>query len=145
MKTTPHNPPAPRKARLPVWRRLSWRLGASFLMLTALGILLSGSLQYRAQDRELRRSLGSLLLNIARTGALLVDGDLHEKAVGEGRTDTRAYAAVQDRLLLVQSTNDLGDAVYTLTNIAGDMARYGSRSGASTAWRRRRGRSCGAC
>jgi len=125
MKTTAHNPPAPRKARLPVWRRLSWRLGASFLLLTALGILLSGSLQYRAQDRELRRSLGSLLLNIARTGALLVDGDVHEKAVAEGRTDTRAYEAVRDRLLLVQSTNDLGDAVYTLTNIVGDMARYG--------------------
>ena len=125
MKATPRVPSAPKKARLPVWRRLSWRLGASFLLLTALGILLSGLLQYRAQDRELRHSLGSLLLNIARTGALLVDGDLHEKAVREGRNDTRAYEAVRDRLLLVQSTNDLGDAVYTLTNIVGDTARFG--------------------
>jgi uncharacterized membrane protein YfcA len=63
----------PTRGRLPVWRRLSWRLGASFLLLTAIGILLSGLLQYRAQDRYLRQSLGSLLVNIARTGALLVD------------------------------------------------------------------------
>src|SRR6266511_4130673 len=67
----------PRTATLPLWRRLGWRLAASVLLLTALGILVSGSLQYRAQERWLRESLGELLLNIARTGALVVDGDLH--------------------------------------------------------------------
>ena len=42
-----------RKARLPFWRRLAWRLSASFLVLTTIAILLSGFLQYRAQEREL--------------------------------------------------------------------------------------------
>jgi hypothetical protein len=36
-------------ARLPLWRQLGWRLGASFLLLTALAILVSGFLQYRTQ------------------------------------------------------------------------------------------------
>ena len=31
--------------------------------------------------------------------------------------------ALRDRLLLIQETNQLGDAVYTLSNIEGDMAR----------------------
>lgn len=111
-------------ARLAIWRRLAWRLGASFLLLAALGIAASGYLQYRAQDGELRRSLGALLLNIARTGALLIDGDLHERVVREGRNDTPGYATLRDRLLLIQSENQLGDAVYTLSHIEGEQARY---------------------
>lgn len=114
-----------RRARLPIWRRLGWRLTAAVLVLTAAGILVSGLLQYRAQERWLRESLGGLLLNIARTGGLLVDGDLHEQVVRTGRSDTPEYQALRDRLLLIQETNRLGDAVYTLSNIEGDMARYG--------------------
>lgn len=113
------------RARLPVWRRLGWRLTTAVLLLTAVGILASGLLQYRAQERWLRESLGGLLLNIARTGGLLVDGDLHEQVVRAGRNDTPEYQALRDRLLLIQETNQLGDAVYTLSNIEGDMARYG--------------------
>ena len=116
---------APRRARLPIWRRLGWRLTVAVLLLTAVGILASGLLQYRAQERFLRESLGGLLLNIARTGALLIDGDAHEQVVRAGRNDTPEYLALRDRLLLIQETNQLGDAVYTLSNIEGDTARYG--------------------
>src|SRR3989442_10824583 len=104
------------KARLPIWRRLAWRLGASFVLLTALGIFVSGFLQYRAQERLTRESLGSLLLNIARTGALLVDGDLHQAVVAAGRKDTPDYERVRRPLLRIHETNRLGDSVYTLTD-----------------------------
>ena len=114
----------PAKARLPVWRRLGWRLGASFLLLTALGIFLSGFLQYRAQQQWLRQSLGSLLLNIARTGALLVDGDLHERVVKDGRNDTPAYEQIQANLQQIKEKNELGDPVYTLSDVEGKMARF---------------------
>ncbi len=116
---------APGRARLPVWRRLGWRVTAAVLLLTAAGILASGLLQYRAQERFLRESLGGLLLNIARTGALLLDGDAHEQVVQVGRNDTPEYLALRDRLLLIQETNQLGDAVYTLSDIDGETARYG--------------------
>ncbi len=111
-------------ARLPIWRRLGWRLGASFLLLSALGILLSGLLQYRAQDRWLRQSLGSLLLNIARTGALLVDGDLHQRVVEEARNDTPGYGTLRGQLQRIQETNRLGDPVYTLSHVEGDRAKF---------------------
>jgi HAMP domain-containing protein len=111
--------------RLPVWRRLSWRLTASFLVLTAVAVLLSGLLQYRAAARSLRESLGTLLLNIARTGALLVDGDLHERVVAAGPSDTAGYATLRDRLLLIQAENKLGDAVYTLTRPVTGRSHFG--------------------
>src|SRR5215475_952750 len=95
------------RARLPFWRRLGWRLSASILILTALGILVSGLLQYRAQEQWVRQSLGSLLLNIARTGALLVDGEQHLAVVTGGRTDTPEYAAVWGQLRRVQEANQL--------------------------------------
>jgi len=120
------------RARLPIWRRLGWRLTTAVLLLTAAGTLASGLLQYRAQDRFLRESLGGLLLNIARTGALLVDGDAHEQVVRGGRNDTPEYLALRDRLLLIQATNQLGDAVYTLSKhrgrhgaVRGDQQRPG--------------------
>ena len=113
------------RARLPLWRRLGWRLGAGILALTALGILVSGVLQYRAQERWIRESLGSLLLNIARTGALLVDGDLHQTVVRDGRTDTPDYTEVWAQLRRIQEANQLADAVYTLSRIEGDTARLG--------------------
>ena len=109
---------------LPIWRRLAWRLGASFLLLTAIAILISGFLQYRAQEQWLRQSLGSLLLNIARTGALLVDGDLHQSVVAAGRSDTPGYGRLRRELLRIQETNRLGDAVYTLNDVQGATARF---------------------
>src|SRR5215510_9158940 len=112
------------RTRLPFWRRLGWRLGTTILLLTALGILVSGFLQYRAQEQWIRESLGSLLLNIARTGALLVDGDLHEKVVKEGRTDTPDFTEVWAQLRRIQEANQLADAVYTLSDIQGDTAKF---------------------
>ncbi|PYN10881.1 MAG: hypothetical protein DME05_25970 [Candidatus Rokuibacteriota bacterium] len=109
---------------LPIWRRLAWRLGASFLLLTAIAVLLSGFLQYRAQEQWLRQSLGSLLLNIGRTGALLVDGDLHQAVVAAARSDTPDYARLRRELVRIQETNRLGDAVYTLTDVQGATARF---------------------
>jgi HD-GYP domain-containing protein (c-di-GMP phosphodiesterase class II) len=116
----PHVP----RARLPLWRRLAWRLAAALLLLTALGILVSGLLQYRAQEEWVRQSLGSLLLNIARTGALLVDGDLHARVVAEGRTDTPGYTEIWSQLRRIQEANQLADSIYTLAAIEGEMARF---------------------
>jgi putative nucleotidyltransferase with HDIG domain len=113
-----------KEIHLPLWRRLGWRLGVSFLLLTALGILISGLLQYRAQDHLLRQSLGGLLLNIARTGALLVDGDLHQGVVDSGRNDTAEYARLRSQLARIQETNQLTDPVYTLSHVQGEMARF---------------------
>ena len=104
-----------KKARLPIWRRLSWRLGASFLLLTAIAILLSGFLQYRAQEQELRDTLGSLLLNIARTGALLIDPQLHAQVEATLTQNSDAYHRVRKALAMIQDENHVETPIYTLT------------------------------
>src|SRR5258705_1163616 len=111
--------------RLPIWRRLGWRLGAAFVLVASASILASGLVQYRAQEASLRQSLGALLLNIARTGSLLIDGDLHARVVAEGRGDSEGYGRLRDRLLLIQEANALGEAVYTLTDVEGERAHFG--------------------
>ncbi len=104
-----------KKARLPIWRRLSWRLGASFLLLTALGILLSGLLQYSAQEQELRENLGSMLLHIASTGALLVDSQLHAQVESTLTQNSDAYRSVRTALAKIQDENNIETPIYTLT------------------------------
>ncbi len=104
--------------------RLRRRLGAGFLVLIPLGMFVSGFRQDRDQQRWTRESLGSLLLNIARTGALLVDGDLHQRVVKEGRNNTEAYESIQAKLQQIQEKNELVDPVYTLSDVRGKMARF---------------------
>jgi HD-GYP domain-containing protein (c-di-GMP phosphodiesterase class II) len=104
-----------KKARLPVWRRLAWRLGASFLLLTSLGILLSGLLQYQAQEQELRDTLGSQLLNIARTGSLMVDPQLHAQVEATLTQDSDAYRSIRANLAMIQDVNYIETPTYTLT------------------------------
>jgi len=110
-----HTIESTKRARLPFWLRLSWRLGVSFLLLTALGILLSGLLQYRAQEQELRDTLGSLLLNIARTGALLIDPQLHAEVEATLTQNTEAYREVRAALAMIQDENQIQTPIYTLT------------------------------
>jgi HAMP domain-containing protein len=99
-----------------VWRRLGWRLGAAFLAVTALAILVSGGLQYRAQADGIRASLGALLLNIARTGTLLVDPALHLEVQLTRTPDSEASRYLRKTLAAIQDANALEAPVRTLSD-----------------------------
>ena len=107
---------APRGRRLPVWRRLGWRLGAAFVAVTAVAILVSGGLQYRAQAAGIRASLGALLLNIARTGTLLVDPALHLEIQLARTQDSEAYRHLRKTLAAIQDANQVETPIYTLSD-----------------------------
>jgi len=95
------------------------------LLLTAIGILLSGFLQYRAQDRYLRQSLGTMLLNIARTGALFVEPQLHAEVETTLTRDSDAYRRLHTTLAAIQTANRLDTPIYTLTGF--DATRHLAR------------------
>jgi putative nucleotidyltransferase with HDIG domain len=99
-----------------VWRRLSWRLGAAFVAVTAMAILVGGGLQYRAQAAGIRDSLGALLLNIARTGALLVDPALHLEVQLTRTADSDAYRYLRRTLAAIQDANQVETPIYTLSD-----------------------------
>ncbi len=110
-------PTAPSRARrLPRWRRLGWRLGAAFVAVTAVAILVGGGLQYRAQAAGIRESLGALLLNIARTGALLVDPALHLEVQLTRTADSDAYRHLRRMLAAIQDANQVETPIYTLSD-----------------------------
>ncbi len=123
------------RVRLPFWRRLGWRLGASFLLLTALGIFLSGYLQYRDQKHWVRTALTELLENIARTGALLVDASLHTSVQASPTMDSDAYRRLRATLAAIQKANQIVTPIYTLTDFNEDRreARFMVTSGGSAA------------
>ncbi|MFN2120874.1 MAG: HD domain-containing phosphohydrolase, partial [Anaerolineales bacterium] len=114
--------PVPGRGKLPIWRRLSWRLSASFVLITAAGILLSGFLQYQVQERDLRASLGSQLVNIARTGALQVDPSLHHEVETTLVQNSDAFRQLRATLAAIQDNNQIETPIYTLTGF--DAARH---------------------
>jgi putative nucleotidyltransferase with HDIG domain len=116
---------------LPLWRRLDWRLGLFFAAVTLLAIGISGTVIYEWQKREVQTTLGAQLLNIARTGALLIDPDLHAEAERALRQDSDAYLRVRKALAAIQREVVLPTPIYTLTDFDPDkrQARFMVTSG----------------
>ncbi len=97
------------------WQRLSVRVAALFLAVTLLGIALVGVLIYERQKREVEETLGIFLLNIARTGALLIDPALHAEVEAALTQDSDAYRRLRSTLAAIQDENRVETPIYTLT------------------------------
>jgi class 3 adenylate cyclase len=106
---------APDSGRPRPWHRLGVRVAAGFVAVTLLGIGLVGVLNYEKQKRSLEETLGILLVSIARTGALLVDPELHAQVEATLTQDSDAYRRVRVALAAVQDTNEVATPIYTLT------------------------------
>ena len=98
------------------WQRLSVRVAGLFVAVTLLAVGLVGEVLYERQKRETEATLGALLLNIARTGAYLIDPDLHMVVQRTLTQETSAYFRVRQALSIVQDENRIETPVYTLTD-----------------------------
>jgi class 3 adenylate cyclase len=87
-----------------------------FVIVTLLAVGLVGEVLYERQKRETEATLGALLLNVARTGAYLIDPDLHMVVQRTLTQETSAYLKVRRALAIVQDENRIETPVYTLTN-----------------------------
>ncbi len=99
-----------------LWRRFGVRVAAGFVAVTVLGITLAGVLIYPAQKENVEETLGELLLNIARTGVLLIDPALHVEVQVSRSQDSAAYGTLRQRLAAIQDVNHLETPIYTLTD-----------------------------
>src|SRR5207245_5331731 len=104
---------------LPLWRRLASRLAVTFLAITTLGILLTGYLEHRELKQDFQRVIGGFLLNIARAGALLLDGDQHQAVVTKGRNNTPAYGAIRAQIQRIEHAKQLEEPVYRRSSFTG--------------------------
>src|SRR6266481_3357912 len=98
------------------WQRLSVRVAGLFVAVTLLAVSLVGEVLYERQKRETEATLGTLLLNIARTGAYLVDPDQHMVVQRTLTQQTSAYVGVRRALAIIQDENRIESPVYTLTD-----------------------------
>jgi class 3 adenylate cyclase len=110
--------PAPDAQFAPLrpWQRLSVRVAGLFVAVTLLAVGLVGEVLYERQKRETEETLGALLLNIARTGAYLVDPVQHLTVQRTLTRETSAYLRVRQALSIVQDENRIATPVYTLTD-----------------------------
>jgi class 3 adenylate cyclase len=98
------------------WERLSVRVAAGFVAVTLLGIGLFGALIYERQKEVLQETLATLLLSIARTGALSIDPALHADVERGLTQDSAAYRSVRSALAAIQDDNRIATPIYTLTD-----------------------------
>jgi class 3 adenylate cyclase len=112
-------------SRLRVWQRLDVRLGGFFALVTLLAVAAVGTVVYARQQRELEDTVGTQLLNIARTASLLVDPAAHAEAQRIGGARSPAYDRVRRALAAVQREVLLPTPIVTLTDF--DAARRTAR------------------
>jgi class 3 adenylate cyclase len=98
------------------WHRLSVRLAALFAVATLIAVGVVGGVTYDRQRRELEDTVGTQLLNIARTASLLVDAARHAEIARTGTTDSEAYARVREALANVQREVVLATPLRTIVN-----------------------------
>jgi class 3 adenylate cyclase len=107
------------------WQRLAVRLAGGFAVLTLLTAGLVGVLVHERQKREVEDTVGTQLLNIARTGALLVDPALHAVVQRTLTKDSSAYARLRKALAAMQAEVLLPTPIRTLSDY--DPARRQAR------------------
>ncbi len=107
---------APAAPPLRFWQRLGVRLAVLFAAVTLLAIGLVGALIYDRQKREIEDTIGVQLLNIARTGALLIDPTLHAEVQRTLTQDSEAYGRVRAALAAIKTVVVLPTPTYTLTD-----------------------------
>lgn len=86
-----------------------------FAALVTLGtVTTTGLVMYRLQEREVARILGLLSVNIARTGALFIDGQAHQEIEGNLQAEGAGYKAIRSLLSRIQKENGLeAGAIFT--------------------------------
>src|SRR3989442_7309546 len=105
-----------RSPALRPWQRLAVKLAAGFAALTVLTAGLVGAIVHERQKREVEDTVGTQLLNIARTGVLLVDPALHAEVQRTLAKDSRAYTRLRKALAAVQAEVLLPTPIRTLSN-----------------------------
>ncbi len=107
------------------WRRsLRLELSLGLAVLVSLGILTAGFLLYQRQRHDLQEYLGMSLLNIARTGALFLDGDAHQRVVATRDKSSPEYRQLRRTLEGLKAENRLADDVYTLEPVSDTLTRF---------------------
>lgn len=105
------------------------RVGLSLKILifsTIIVIITSGLLiffSYKTSYSDLAESIGIRLEAIARTGALMIDGDLHDRITKKGDENSEEFKIIADQLRRIKKANKLKEEIYTFRR-EGDTLKF---------------------
>jgi signal transduction histidine kinase len=105
-------------------RSLRLELSLGLAVLVSIGILTAGFLLYQHERRGLQEYLGMSLQNIARTGALFLDGDAHQRVVATRDRSSPEYRQLRQTLERIRRENQLAEDVYTLEPVSETLTRF---------------------
>jgi class 3 adenylate cyclase len=108
-----------------LWQRLGVRLAVFLAAVTLAAVGLVGGLIYQRHQSAVEETVGTQLLNIARTSALLVDPALHAEVQRTGNPDSDPYRRLRAALAAVQTEILVPTPLRTLADYdaAGRQAR----------------------
>ena len=123
-----------RPPSLRLWQRLSTRMVAAFVLVTVFAIGLAALLMFRGLadvpllgrlaavrdvqgvHRVLEEAISAKLLNLVRTGVLLIDPAAHAEAQHTLDQTSAAYQRVRAALVSIRKAGELTTPIYTLTD-----------------------------
>jgi len=92
-------------------------LGLKIMIFTFLLVIITAVVliyfSYRASYADLEKAIGERLEAIAATGALMIDGDLHDQIRTPADADTEAFKTIRNILRQIKKKNNLEEEVYT--------------------------------
>ena len=123
-----------RPPSLHLWQRLSMRMVAAFVLVTVFAIGLAAVIMFRGLadvpllrrlavvrdfqglHRVLEEVVSAKLLNLARTGVLLIDAETYAEAQQTLDQTSEAYQRVRTALASIRKAGELTTPIYTLTD-----------------------------
>src|SRR6266702_3871193 len=147
-----------RQSPLRLWQRLSVRMVAAFVLVTVFAIGLAALLLFRGLadvpllgrleavrdfqglHQVLEEVVSAKLLNLARTGVLLIDPVAQVEAQRLPDQESEAYRRVQAALASIRKASELTTPIYTLTTttrarcVAGALFAVGPEAAQILGW-----------
>jgi methyl-accepting chemotaxis protein len=100
-------------------------LGLKIMIFTFLLVVVTAAIliyfAYRTSYADLEKSIGERLEAIATTGALMIDGDLHDRIKGPGDEHSDAFKKLQKVLREIKEKNNINTPVYTFRREEGKV------------------------
>ncbi len=98
---------------------LKFALFTSLMCLTLIGVI--SYLSYRVSYTDLEDRVGERLEAVVRSGAIVLDGSLHEQILTKEDETSEAFIQLRDYLRQLKSANALKEEIYTFRRINDKM------------------------
>lgn len=100
-------------------------LGLKIMIFTFLLVVITAAIliyfAYRTSYTDLEKAIGERLEAIASTGALMIDGDMHDRIKGPEDENSEAFIKLQKVLRDIKKRNNLKEEIYTFRREEGKV------------------------